>query len=139
MAIKYSPKVGQILMCDFNGFKAPEMVKNRPIIILSTRPNGHKLVSVTCLSTAVPTKEEQYHLKMDAKHLPRTKFFRDKETWLKGDMVYTVGFDRLNLIKVGMDKGKRIYHLDRLSRDTMKGVYSCVLHGLNLGVLHQHL
>lgn len=126
-------------MCDFNGFKAPEMVKNRPVIIISTRPNGHKLATVTCLSTAVPTKNELYHLRIDAKHLPKTKFFNDKETWLKGDMVYTVSFERLDFIRLGTNQGKRFYHLDRLGRNTMKEIYSCILHGLNLGDLHKHL
>lgn len=140
MAIKYSPKAGQILMCDFQGFKAPEMVKNRPVLVLATRPNGHRLVSVTCLSTAVPTKVENYHLKLDTKHLPPDKFFRKKDTWVKGDMIYTVSFDRLDLIKLGKTaQGKRKYFVDRLEKNMMKKVYSCVLHGLDLGALGVHL
>ena len=139
VAIKYSPKAGQILMCDFHGFTAPEMIKNRPVLVLATRPNGHRLVSITCLSTASPTPIEKHHFKLDAKHLPKSKFFKEKDTWIKADMIYTVSFDRLELIRIGSNQGKRIYFQDRLGRETMKKVYSCMLHGLNLGALSAHL
>ena len=139
LAIQYSPSIGQILMCDFKGMKEPEMVKRRPVIVLKAARRGPKLVQVACLSTAKPEPVLPYHLPIEDKYLPRDKFFQDKETWLKGDMVYTVSFDRLDYIRIGIDNGKRVYFKQSLSRDNMKSVYSCVLHGMNLGHLSQYL
>lgn len=126
-------------MCDFAGLKAPELIKNRPVIIIGTRPNGHKLASVVGLSTQPPINTQPYHMELDDTHLPRHRFFRGAKTWVKGDMLYTVSFERLSYVSLGSEKGKRIYFQNRLGRETMKNVYSCVLHGLNLGFLSEHL
>ncbi len=142
MALAYSPKVGQILTCDFTtGFIEPEMVKKRPVIVLATRPNGHRLVTVVCLSTRKPFPPLAHHMVLPQAHFPNVKFFQDSdETWLKGDMIYTVSFDRLDYVQIGRDRnGKRAYFLDRLSREVMKNVYACTLCGLNLPMLTQHL
>ena len=41
MAITFHPKPGQILMCDFTyGFREPEMIKNRPVIVLTPSMAG---------------------------------------------------------------------------------------------------
>ena len=139
MAIRYSPKVGQILMCNFSGFKEPEMVKDRPVLVVGTRPNGHGLATVVCLSTTEPDRPQPYHMQLDDNHLPRHRFFRGGSTWVKGDMVYTLSFDRLTYVSLGTEKGKRQYFQNRLGRETMRGVYSCLLHGINLGHLSEHL
>ncbi|EPI2684581.1 type II toxin-antitoxin system PemK/MazF family toxin [Vibrio cholerae] len=138
LAIKYSPKVGQILMCDFSGFREPEMVKTRPVLVIGTRPNGHNLVTIVALSSTEPDKRQSYHLPLDDNHLPRHKFFKGN-TWVKGDMIYTLSFDRLSYVCLGSENRKRMYFQNRLSREVMKEVYSCVLNGINLGALSQHL
>ncbi|MFK5246002.1 type II toxin-antitoxin system PemK/MazF family toxin [Glaesserella parasuis] len=35
MALKYQPKEKAVVMCDFSGFIAPEMVKTRPVVVIS--------------------------------------------------------------------------------------------------------
>lgn len=142
MAIKFSPKAGQIIWCDFTkGFIEPEMVKKRPVIVVATRPTGHRLATVACLSTVEPFPIDKHHIKIDKAHLPNIPFFRSNgTTWLKGDMVYAVSFDRLDMIHCGKGQdGRRIYFQDRLGRETMKNVYSCLLHGLGLHTLCEHL
>ncbi|MEZ8704158.1 type II toxin-antitoxin system PemK/MazF family toxin [Vibrio cyclitrophicus] len=139
MGLKHSPKVGQILMCDFKGMKEPEMVKRRPVIVIKSSRYGPKLVQVACLSTAAPEPQMDYHMLIDDKYLPRDKFFEGKETWLKGDMIYTMGFERLDLIRLGFENGKRVYFGQSLSRENMKNIFTCVLHGMNLGHLSNHL
>ena len=139
MPILYTPFVGQILTCDFSDFKAPEMVKKRPVIVLATRHKSESLVTVICLSTKEPTPFKNHHLKLDQSLFPKHKLFDGKESWLKGDMIYTVGFHRLEQIKLGFSHGKRSYFKTRLPQQTMKAVQSCVLHGLNLGFLSDHL
>ena len=83
-----------------------------------------------------------YHYQIPKNSMPQLGRFQEKGTWLKGDMIYTVGFHRLDLIMLGKRDprtGKRLYFNNRLGRDQMKEIYSCVLHGLNLGQLSQHL
>lgn len=145
MAIKYHPQVGQILLCDFSvGFKEPEMVKiNRPVIVVSPsmkeRPG---LVTILALSTVKPSSIMDYHYKIPKKSMPQLGRFQKNDTWLKGDMIYTVGFHRLDLIKLNKrhpTTGKRVYFKNKLGRDQMKIVYSCLLSGFNLRHLNQHI
>lgn len=61
---------------------------------------------------------------------------------MKGDMIYTVGFHRLDLIRLRKkDKvtGKRLYFKQKLGRDQMREIYKCALHGINLGGLGEPL
>jgi len=141
MAITFHPNVGQLLMCDFIGFKAPEMVKKRPVLVITPpHKGGSKLVTVVPLSTSKPSTIMEYHYQIPNQCLPKTSFFMNSETWIKGDMIYTVGFDRLDLIKIGKDsQGKRTYYRNKLGRDRMSDIYKCVLHGINLGDLSKHL
>ena len=145
MAIKFHPKVGQILLCDFSvGFKEPEMVKrNRPVLVISPAITGRtELVTVIALSTREPEPKLSYHYKIPKSSMPQLGRFQEKDTWLKGDMIYTVGFHRLELIRLNkknQSTGKRLYFQNRLGRDQMREVYKCMLHSLNLGYLHAHL
>ncbi|WP_370693386.1 type II toxin-antitoxin system PemK/MazF family toxin [Vibrio penaeicida] len=127
-------------MCDFHGMKEPEMVKRRPVIVIRASRYGPKLATVVCLSTVEPNPNLDCHMRLPDKFLPKDPFFEGKETWLKGDMIYTLSCDRLDYVKMGKDRnGKRKYFTQKLSRETMAEVYSCALHGVNLGFLSPHL
>ena len=128
-------------MCDFSkGFQAPEIVKIRPVVVLATGGRHNSgVVTVAGLSTVAPEPVLDHHCRIENKQLPKTSLFQGKENWLKGDMLYSVGFHRLNLIPTGKVNGKRTYYQDRLGREKMKEIYGCVLHGLNLGDIAQHL
>jgi len=144
VAIKFHPKVGQILLCDFSvGFKAPEMLKsNRPVLVVSPPISGRSgLVTILALSTSTPSPVMPYHYKIPKNSMPQLGRFQEKDTWLKADMIYTVGFHRLDLIRLNKrdSSGKRVYFQNRLGRGQMSEVYKCMLHGLNLGYLHEHL
>ena len=83
-----------------------------------------------------------FHYRISKKSMPQLGRFQEKDTWLKGDMLYTFGFHRLDLIKLGKKDprtGKRLYFTNRLGREQMQEIYKCVLHGLNLGKLAEHL
>jgi mRNA interferase MazF len=145
MAITFHPRIGQLLVCDFSkGFKEPEMIKSyRPVVVVSQPNKGRPgLVTVVALGSRRPDPIMEYHLRLPKAALPQLGQFQVKETWLKGDMIYSVGFHRLDLIKLGKRDartGKRLYFKRRLGRENMKRVYQCVLHGLNLGALGKHL
>lgn len=144
MSITYHPNPGQILLCNFSiGFKAPEMVKNkRPVIILTGAMKGRtNLATIVPLSTAIPEPPREYHYKIPKTSMPMLARFQDNDSWVKGDMLYTVGFHRLDLILLGKRRanGKREYFKHKLDREQMRQIYTCVLHGLNLGGLGAHL
>jgi mRNA interferase MazF len=141
MPINDHPATGTILVCNFNGtFKEPEMVKPRCVIVLSPRIRARaKLCTVVCLSSTEPDHVMPYHCQLDIRpHLPRP--WDSDGIWVKGDMVYSIGFHRLDLIRLGKDRdGKRIYRMEILTADQMKKVKCCVLRGLGMATLTKHL
>lgn len=144
MAITFHPRKGQILMCDFSiGFKEPEMVKKRPVIVISPPMEGRSnIVTVAAMSTAVPKKIMPYHYQVPKASMPQLGTFQEKNTWLKGDMIYAVGFHRLELIRLNKkdpNTGKRVYFDRRLGKEQMNKIYTCVLHGLSLGAVSEFL
>ncbi|MFK5216451.1 type II toxin-antitoxin system PemK/MazF family toxin [Glaesserella parasuis] len=54
MALKYQPKEKAVVMCDFSGFIAPEMVKTRPVVVISKHKKNSELVTIVPLSTTKP-------------------------------------------------------------------------------------
>jgi len=141
MPINDHPAPGTILVCHFNGtFKEPEMVKSRCVIVLSPKIKARaKLCTVVCLSSTTPDHVQQYHCQLDIRpELPHP--WSSNGVWVKGDMVYSIGFHRLDLIRVGKrDDGKRIYRMETIAPEQMKQVKSCVLKGLGLSGLTKYM
>lgn len=52
------------------------------------------------------------------------------ECWIKGDMLYTVSFSRLDLFFTGKVNGKRQYVYPFVSPEEMRLVWKCVMYGL---------
>ena len=145
MAITFHPRAGQILFCDFSeGFREPEMVKSkRPVVVLTPPMSGRpNLVTIVPLSTTVPDPVMPYHYELPAASLPQIGRLQRGGVWLKGDMIYTVGFHRLDQIRLGKPDratGKRQYYQNRLGRAQMTEIYKCVMNGLNLSHLGQYI
>ncbi|QJE74113.1 type II toxin-antitoxin system PemK/MazF family toxin [Aerophototrophica crusticola] len=141
MAIREHPKVGTILICDFDqGFKEPEMVKRRPVIVvspkISTRPG---LCTVVALSTTEPRPKMPFHCEIDLDP-PLPPPWGDTTRWVKGDMVCAVGFHRLDFIMLGKDmKGVRQYRYETITAADLRRVRGCILNALGLGGLTKHL
>lgn len=98
MPIKEHPFVGSILLCDFNsGFREPEMVKRRPVVVLSPKIAARPgLCTVVALSETEPHPRLPYHCQIDIRpKLPDG--FNSDGVWVKGDMIYAVGFTVLTL------------------------------------------
>ena len=96
MALRFPPRTGTVWMCDFNtGFKVPEMIKVRPVVVVSPRSKQMtKLCTIVPLSTTAPVPVEPFHHRMDPRSLPGK--LGTKETWAKCDMLYTVSLERLS-------------------------------------------
>ncbi|MFH1159257.1 MAG: type II toxin-antitoxin system PemK/MazF family toxin [Pseudomonadota bacterium] len=118
MSISAHVEKGALLWCDFNsGFKEPEMIKRRLVVAISpkikARPN---LCTVVALSTTPPDPIMPYHAQIDI-HPPLPKRLQSNGVWVKGDMVYAVGFHRLELIRTRGKYGERAYYFNRLTSD----------------------
>ena len=135
MALKYPPRPGTLWMCDFDtGFKPPEMVKKRPVVVISPRPNRRTgLCIIVPLSTVVPDPVEAFHHKMDARSLPVE--LGHKETWAKCDMVYTVSLDRLSPVTkrgTGRTAEQRRPVTLQVGDEDLQAIRDCVVAALGL-------
>lgn len=134
MSISFHPKRGTVLMCDFStGFKAPEMVKRRHVVVVSPRYRRHTgLCIVVPFSTVPPHEAEPHHVEIPA---GRYEFFDlVKSTWAKGDMLTCVSFGRLD--RVFLD-GR--YTAPELRPEDFRAIQQCVAHALQLHLDCAHL
>ncbi len=128
-------------MCDFNsGFVEPEMVKRRPVVVISPKISGRpKLCTVVALSNTAPAPAMSYHCQINiTPALPEP--LQSEAVWVKGDMVNTVGFHRLDLIRLGKNcQGRRIYRYNTLTSEQITQIRICILKAIGLSTLTNHL
>lgn len=123
------------------GFIEPEMVKPRPVVVVSPRlRNRANLVGVVPLSTTAPHRPDDHHCQIElARALPPP--FGSPAMWAKCDMFCTVALSRLDRFKAGRRRGTgaRIYLSGQLDDEQLKALRCAVLHGLGLSSLTVHL
>lgn len=112
MTINFSPKVGQILECDYGEYTLdkngaviqhvdyhipPEMIKNRLVVVL----NG-KLNQTSCIVVPLSTTHDLQktlrgiHVEVPEAEIPDFIYFQKQIRWAKADMIQQVSIDRLN-------------------------------------------
>jgi uncharacterized protein YifN (PemK superfamily) len=84
-------------MCNFTGFNTPEMVKVRPVIILTKHRHNAQLVTIIPLSTTPPMQVADHHHELSANPLPGKQNVR---CWAKCDMIYTLSIARMDRFKL---------------------------------------
>ena len=97
MPLLYQPKPGSIVICDFRGYVAPEMVKTRPVVVLAKSPTHPQLLTVVPISTTQPVPALACHIQLTTSPIPGNVV----TCWAKCDMVATVALSRLDRVKVG--------------------------------------
>jgi mRNA interferase MazF len=139
MAITFHPKQGTVLICDYSGFVLPEMIKRRPVVIVSpTSRKQQQLYTIVPLSTTKPVPIEAHHHKMNPLSLPGE--YAEEETWAKCDMIATVSIARFDRIKLGKDvNGKRQYVTHHVIKEDLDAIIKGLLKALGLATLTQHL
>jgi mRNA interferase MazF len=141
MTIHFHPEQGTILVCDFRGFEAPEMLKRRPVVVISPRLRHRQgLCTIVPLSTTEPNRIEPYHYRLHTNpSLPAP--YVSAVHWVKGDMLCTVSFDRLSLMSHGRKDamGKRIYDQRVIDKADLLKIQAAVLHGIGLTGLTNYL
>jgi len=98
VAIAFHPKAGTVLVCDFRGYIEPEIIKTRPVVVVS--PNHMRrpgLVTVIPLSTTAPIRIEPYHYLLQGNPVPGSDA---QAVWAKCDLVATVSVVRLDRKKI---------------------------------------
>jgi uncharacterized protein YifN (PemK superfamily) len=136
MALNFHPVTGTIVICDFQGFIVPEMVKRRPSVVISPKFKGRDgLCTIVPLSTTPPPTVEAFHLQLQVD--PPLPYPYDSGLhWVKCDMIYAVSLSRCSLPFVGKDaSGKRQYDQRVISQDDLKRIQQCVLNGLGISFL----
>jgi len=125
--IPFYPKPGEVLMCDFAGYIAPEIVKVRPAVVISAdNPASTRLCIVVPFSTTPPRIVRPVHF-----HVPAGRYaFAQEEQWVKGDLIAHVRFERLDRVRVN----GRFRRFDLPAADFAE-IRKCVLHAVGLGRL----
>lgn len=139
MALPFFPPPGQIVICDFDGLKEPEIVKRRPAIVISPRKRGGpQLCTVVPISTTDPVPELPHHYRLDiAPSLPPP--YSEQSVWVKCDMIYTVGHHRLNLPFYKDASGRRQFVNQYVNQDDLEAIQRCVLTALGFHDLARFL
>lgn len=131
--INWQPQPGQILICHFGlGFRPPEMVKTRPVIVISPKARiWTKLCVVVPISSRAPDPVQDHHFRLPTGLLPSRKY---EEAWIKGDTVMAVSCHRLDRMKVR----HRQYVVPQAPASVLKEVRRCVLHATGMQALTDH-
>jgi uncharacterized protein YifN (PemK superfamily) len=142
MALSYYPSPGEIVLCDYGtGFIAPEMVKLRPVVIVSPRLRKRAdLVAIVPLSTTAPNPAELHHCSLTlSKPLPKP--YDSPQMWAKCDMLVTVALSRLDRFRDGRVPGgnARRYTTGKVSAAQLIDIRKAILCGLGLSSLTIHL
>jgi mRNA interferase MazF len=140
VAINFHPDPGTVVICDFQGFIAPEMVKRRPAVVISPRfRQRDKLCTIVPLSTTPPRSVCKFHCLLEFDP-PLPEPYSERKMWVKADMVVAVSFSRLRLPGQGKDAaGNRIYDVRHIGDADLLRVRECVLHGMGMGHLTEAL
>jgi len=126
MSLDYHPRPGDILLCHFpECLQVPEMVKARPILVLSSPlPGRRELLCIVPLSTTEPAPVRPFHLEIPIARMPRRLQSKAARVWAKCDMLYTFSLVRLDRFKAGRDRstGRRMFEQGRITPDELRDV-----------------
>ncbi|MCL2717140.1 MAG: type II toxin-antitoxin system PemK/MazF family toxin [Alphaproteobacteria bacterium] len=125
MAIPFFPRAGQVLICDFNDFRPPEMVKTRPVIVVSPRlPYRSEIVAIVPISRSPPKHNLPFCYRMSKNYNPQED--DDVPCWAKADLVMNLGLYRMHGFNVGQGK----WEYPKVSDTDLEGVRHAILCGL---------
>ncbi|AGI06862.1 Hypothetical Protein XCAW_01050 [Xanthomonas citri subsp. citri Aw12879] len=112
MALTYSPKVGEILECDFGRFRDPrltpmfdgglpnEIIKRRLVVVLNGKlPNGCCLVIPLSSTGSIDALNRGIHVHVPSHLIPATPSWEAKERWAVTECISHVSKERLFQVK----------------------------------------
>jgi mRNA interferase MazF len=141
MPLSYYPNIGEIVLCDYRGSVKPEMIKTRPVVVVSPRLRRRgNLVGVVPLSTTVPTSAEPYHCLIELEN-PLPPPFDNPVMWAKCDMYSVVSMQRLDRFKEAKQRhgGARQWRVGKANAAQIIALKKAVLCGIGFDSLTIHL
>ena len=114
------PSPGMILMCDFDGYVAPEIIKRRHVIVISPKTqNQWGTCLVVPVSSVRPKQQSAVHVALDPTRY--NCFDENREQWAKANLLAHVRTQRLDRVKNG-----GIWDTPQLHTDDYKKLQSAV-------------
>ena len=134
MTLQVYPKPGNVVMCDYQtGFREPEMVKKRHVIVVSP-----KLLNELGTCLVVPVSHIRPRPVLAIHHLFTSNlygfFTPDRPQWAKCNMLSHVGYDRLD--RVLLDG---TWCVPSISDDDLLSIKCCVLSATGMADLRESL
>ncbi|MDU4392243.1 MAG: type II toxin-antitoxin system PemK/MazF family toxin [Klebsiella michiganensis] len=143
MALNFSPKVGEILECNFGNYPVgqdgqivtnfydgrmpPEMIKNRLVVVLNGKINGNACIVVPLSTTCDRDKLNRgMHVEIADDVIDELQFFDRQIRWAKADQVQQVSRNRLNRART-----YRGYLNQSLPRDIVADIQRAVIKSIN--------
>lgn len=148
MAIKFEPKVGQILECNYGDYRVhtaqpaassrydlrlkPEMVKNRFVVVINGKVDSNACIVVPLSTTRDSGKLSRgWHVEFPADLIEELPYFKQQVRWAKADLVAQVSRERLFKPR---QAGQG--YLDQiLTREVVESVQRAVVKAMNAGSL----
>lgn len=124
MALYKQPEIGSIVMCDFNGYIEPEIVKFRPVVVIAKHPHNSKLITIVPLSTTKPSELANFHFEM-------ISVIDRKKVWVKCDLIYSISIERLNKIKMIRGRTKS-WEILKVTDAQLKSIKTAVANHLKI-------
>ncbi len=109
MPLLFQPKPRSVVICDFYGFIAPEIIKKRPVVVIAAHKRNSKLVTVVPLSTTAPDLVEAHHYRLKQNPLPDSS--PSTVVWAKCDMLAVVSIERLDQYRTARGSDHRRQYL----------------------------
>lgn len=123
--LRFHPRAGTLLMCDFRGMVPPEINKRRPVIVVTPRLQYRdRMATVVPTSTSEPKHPQPYHVELSRNYFPGED--PTKRVWAKADLVCSVSFERLDRFMLG----PRRYEAPMISTADLEAVRQGILSGL---------
>lgn len=148
--INYSPKVGEVLECDFGQFQydprdqkpvmnnydgriPPEIVKKRMVVVLNGKLDSGCLVVPISSTKNLGGISKGLHVLLEPGNFRVTNFYDNRDRWAKTDLMQMVSRHRLYKL---MDNGQRFDHY--LNRDEVTKIQLAVIKAISASsLLHQ--
>lgn len=122
--IQFHPKKGSVLICDFRGHEIPEIIKKRPVVVITPKlPYRNGLAMVVPLSTTPPEYDVDYVVKLQGYY---GNDINKPQQYAKCDLVCSVSFKRLDRVKIGY----RRYIMPIVSDDDLRSILQGVKRAL---------
>ena len=92
-SISFVPAAGLVLLCNFStGFQAPEMIKIRPVVVISERDRNRDTCIVVPVSSVLPRDARAVFVALDSN---KYAFFQKPDNWAKCETINAVRVQRL--------------------------------------------